>query len=64
MAELADPLMGAMVDEESPTKQFSKQHQVWISESEENEIDKITKGVIPEFRELCEVGCRCGVRGK
>ena len=26
MAELADPLMGAMVDEGRPTKQFSKQH--------------------------------------
>ena len=57
MAELADPLMGAVVDEGGPTKQLTKQHQVLISESVENENDKITEGAIPEFRDSF-VGCR------
>ena len=50
MAQLADPLMGAVVDEGGPTKQLTKQHQVLISEAVKNEIDKITEGTIPEFR--------------
>ena len=40
MAQLADPLIGAVVDEG-----------LLISEAVENEIDKITEGVIPEFRD-------------
>ena len=44
MAQLADPLMGAVVDEEGPTK-------VLISEAVEDEIDKIAEGAIPEFRD-------------
>ena len=51
MAQLADPLMGVVVDEGSSTKQLTKQHQVLSSEAVENEIDKITEGVISEFRD-------------
>ena len=51
MVQLSDPLMGAAVDEESPRKQLTKQHQVLISESVENEIDKITEGIITEFHD-------------
>ena len=32
-------------------KQLSKQHQLLISEAVENEIEKITEGIIPEFRD-------------
>ena len=46
MAQLADPLMGALVNEGSLTKH----HQVLISVAVENEIGKITEGVILEFR--------------
>ena len=41
--------MGALVDEGSHTKQLTTQRQVLISETVENEIDKVTEGVIPEF---------------
>ena len=51
MAQLADPLMGAVMDEGGPTKQLTKQQQVLISEAVDNEINKITEGVIPEFRD-------------
>ena len=65
MAQLADPLMGAVVDKEGPTKQLARQDQVLISEAMENEIDKITEGVIPEFREsFVKWGGRSGVFGK
>ena len=46
MAQLANPLMEAVVDEVGATKQLTKQPQVLISEAVENEIDKITEGVI------------------
>ena len=65
MAQLANPVMGAVVDDGSSTKQRTKQHQVLISEAVENEIEKITEGVIPEFSDsFVRGGGRCGGRGE
>ena len=54
VAQLVYPLMEAVVDNANPTKQHTKQYQVLISESVENEIDKIAGGAMPEFRDSFE----------
>ena len=43
--------MKAVMDDGDPTKHLTKQHPVIISDPVENEIDKITEGEIPEFRD-------------